>query len=149
VAVLFNPGAGDMRHDAGMASGSRHLSERIDRTPAEVYEYASDPANLPHWAPGLGTSVEEAGGQWFVHTPEGQAGFAFAARNDYGVLDHHVSLPSGELIYVPMRVIADGNGSEVVFTLRRRTGMTDDEFARDAGLVAADLARLRQLLESR
>jgi hypothetical protein len=149
VAVLFNPGAGDMRHDAGMASGSRHISERIGRAPAEVYEYASDPANLPHWAPGLGTSVEEAGGQWFVHTPEGRAGFAFAARNDYGVLDHHVWLPSGEIIYVPMRVIADGNGSEVVFTLRRRPGMTDEEFARDADLVAADLARLRQLLEPR
>ena len=132
-----------------MASGSRHISERIGRAPAEVYEYASDPANLPHWAPGLGTSVEEAGGQWFVHPPEGRAGFAFAARNDYGVLDHHVSLPSGEIIYVPMRVIADGNGSEVVFTLRPRSGMTDEEFARDAGLVAADLARLRQLLESR
>ena len=149
VAVLFNPGAGDMRHDAGTASGSRHISERIDRARAEVYEYASDPANLPYWAPGLGTSVEEAGGQWFVHTPEGRARFAFAARNDYGVLDHHVSLPSGEIIYVPMRVIADGNGSEMVFTLRRRPGMTDDEFARDAGLVTADLARLRQVLQSR
>jgi hypothetical protein len=77
------------------------------------------------------------------------AGFSFAARNDYGVLDHHVWLPSGEVIYVPMRVIADGDGSEVVFTLRRRPGMTDEEFARDTGLVAADLARLRQLLESR
>jgi hypothetical protein len=138
-----------MRHDAGMGSGSRHISERIDRPPAVVYEYASDPANLPDWAPGLGTSVEEAGGQWYVHTPEGRAGFAFAARNDHGVLDHHVSLPSGEVIYVPMRVIADGGGSEVVFTLRRRPGMTDEEFARDAGLVAADLARLRQVLESR
>jgi hypothetical protein len=149
VAVLFNPGAGGMRHDAGMASGSRHLGERIGRAPAEVYEYASDPANLPYWAPGLGTSVEEAVGQWFVRTPEGRAGFAFAARNDYGVLDHHVWLPRGEIIYVPVRVIADGNGSEVVFTLRRQPGMTDEEFARDAGLVAADLARLRQLLEPR
>src|ERR1700733_13177091 len=138
-----------MRHDAGMASGSRKIGERIGRPPAEVYEYASDPANLPHWAPGVGASVEEAGGQWFVHPPEGRAGFAFAARNEYGVLDHHVSLPSGEIIYVPMRVIADGNGSEGVFTLRRRPGRTDEEFARDAGLVAADLARLRQLLESR
>ena len=138
-----------MRHDAGMASRSRHISERIDRIPAEVYEYARDPANLPHWAPGLGTSVEESGGQWFVQTPEGRAGLAFAARNDFGILDHHVSLPSGEIVYVPMRVIADGDGSEVVFTLQRRPGMTDDELARDAGLVAADLARLRQVLESR
>jgi hypothetical protein len=46
VAVMFNPGAGGMRHDAGMASGSRHISERIDRALAVVYEYASDPANL-------------------------------------------------------------------------------------------------------
>lgn len=93
--------------------------------------------------------MEESGGQWFVQTPEGRAGLAFAARNDFGVLDHHVSLPSGEIVYVPMRVIADRDGSEVVFTLQRRPGMTDDELERDAGLVAADLARLRQVLESR
>jgi hypothetical protein len=46
-----------------------------------------------------------------------------------------------------MRVIEGDGGCEVVFTLRRQDGMSDAEFARDAGLVAADLARLKQVLE--
>ncbi|HEV2373485.1 MAG TPA: hypothetical protein VGS19_15090 [Streptosporangiaceae bacterium] len=40
-----------------------------------------------------------------------------------------------------------GSGSEVVFSLRRSPGMTDEEFDRDAGLVAADLARLKARVE--
>lgn len=59
---------------------------------------------------------------------------------------HCLTLTSGEVIYVPMRVIADGNGSEVVFTLRR-PGMTDEDFKADGEAVAADLARLKRVLE--
>ncbi|MEN3537393.1 SRPBCC family protein [Microbispora sp. ZYX-F-249] len=131
-----------------MASESRHISERIDRPADEVYEYASDPANLPTWAPGLGEAVENVDGQWFVQTPSGRVGFAFVERNAYGVLDHEVTLPSGEVVYNPMRVIPDGDGCEVVFTLRRLPGVSDEDFARDAGLVQADLTRLKQVLEA-
>jgi hypothetical protein len=46
-----------------------------------------------------------------------------------------------------MRVIPDGDGCEVVFTLRRQPGMTDADFSRDAGLVLADLRALKRLLE--
>jgi hypothetical protein len=132
-----------------MTSESRYLSEWIDRPAAEVYEYASDPANLPQWALGLGSSVEKVDDQWFVETPEGRVGFAFAARNDYGVLDHYVTLASGEVVYNPMRVIADKNGCEVVFTLRRPPGMSDEDFQADADAVTADLTRLKQMLERR
>ena len=52
--------------------------------------------------------------------------------------------PSGETVYVPLRAIADGDDCEVVFTLRRAPGMTDDELERDAALVTADLALLKQ-----
>lgn len=76
-----------------MTSESRHLSEWIDRPAAVVYEYASDPANLAEWAPGLGSSVQMVNGQWFVQTSEGKVGFAFVPRNDYGVLDHYVRCP--------------------------------------------------------
>ena len=132
-----------------MTSESRYLSEWIDRSAAEVYEYASDPANLPQWALGLGSSAEKVDDRWFVETPEGRVGFAFVPRNEYGVLDHYVTLASGEVVYNPMRVIADGHDCEVVFTLRRRPGMSDAEFSDDAGAVAADLARLRRILEDR
>jgi len=126
---------------------SKHLSERIDRPAREVYEFAVESANLPRWAQGLGSAVEQADGRWFVQTPAGRLGLAFAPRNDFGVLDHDVTMPSGEVVYNPMRVIADGDGCEIVFTLRRREGVTDEEFAADAQAVAADLARLKRLME--
>ena len=130
-----------------MTSEFRHISEWIDRRPQEVYDYAADPANLPQWAPGLGSSVEKVEGRWYVETSEGRVGFAFVQRNEYGVLDHYVTLPSGEVVYNPMRVIADGSSSEVMFTLRRRPGTSDEDFCADADAVAADLTRLKRMLE--
>ncbi|GGK80407.1 polyketide cyclase [Sphaerisporangium melleum] len=130
-----------------MAVDSKHISEHIDRRAADVYDYAVEPANLPEWAPGLGDAVHNVDGQWFVETPEGRVGLAFVERNPYGVLDHTVTLPSGVAVYNPMRVIPDGDACEVVFTLRRLPGMSDDDFARDEGLVRADLARLKHVLE--
>jgi hypothetical protein len=131
-----------------MRPESRHLSVYIDRPMVEVYAFASNPANLPRWAPGLGSSVvrEKQGG--FVETPEGRVRVRFAPENEYGVLDHEVVTPSGDTVYVPLRAIADGDGCEVVFTLRRAPGMTEAEFERDTALVTADLARLKKVLES-
>ena len=147
MSVPFNPGTGSIRHDGRMTSQSWHVSERISRPAVEVYAYTSNPANLSQWAPGLGSSVAEVDGQWLVDTPAGSVRFAFAPRNDLGVLDHYLTLESGEVIDVPMRVIADESGSEVVFTVRRRPGMTDAEFQADRDAVAADLARLKRVLE--
>jgi hypothetical protein len=59
-------------------------------------------------------------------------------------------MPSGEAVYNPLRVIPAGEGRpgcEVVFTVRRRVGMTDEEFESDVATVAADLDRLRRLAE--
>jgi hypothetical protein len=131
-----------------MPSESRQISESIDRPATEVYDYVADPAHLPEWAPGLGSSVENVDGRWFVETPAGRAGLAFVERNEFGVLDHEVTLPSGDVIYNPMRVVPNGDGCEVVFSLRRLPGMSREDFERDAGLVQADLTRLKQILEA-
>jgi polyketide cyclase/dehydrase/lipid transport protein len=130
------------------ASESRHLAVRIDCPPEVAYAFASDPARLPEWAPGLGTAVERVGDDWFAESPMGRVRVAFAPSNDLGVLDHDVTLPSGEVFHNPMRVLRDGDGCEVVFTLRRQDGMSDEEFARDEAAVAADLATLKRLLEA-
>jgi hypothetical protein len=63
------------------------------------------------------------------------------------VLDHTVTMPSGETFYNPMRVIPAAAGSEVVFTVRRGPTVSDEDFARDLGLVQADLERLKALVE--
>ena len=131
-----------------MTLESKQISERIERPVSEAYGYASNPANLPEWAPGLGTSVAEADGKWWVETPSGRVGIEFAPRNEYGILDHNVILPSGEVVYIPLRVFANDVGCEIVFTLRKTPGMSSEEFERDAGLVQADLTRLKRVLEA-
>jgi hypothetical protein len=73
----------------------------------------------------------------------------FVERNALGVLDHLVTLPTGLKIRNPMRVIANGSGSEVVFTLFQTTNLSDKQFAEDAKLVKNDLRALKRLLEGR
>jgi hypothetical protein len=72
----------------------------------------------------------------------------FVPVNEYGVLDHDVVLPDGTSVTNPFRVLADGPGSEVVFTVRRRPAMTDEEWAADAVAVTADLEALKRVLEA-
>jgi hypothetical protein len=127
--------------------GSRHLGTHIDRSAQDVYDYASDPSHLPEWAPGLGSSIEMVDGQWVMESPMGRIVVAFAPRNEFGVLDHHVTLASGERFYNPMRVTTDGAGCEIVFSLRRQATMSDEVFERDANAVLADLVRLKRKLE--
>ena len=126
---------------------SRHVSTHIDRPLKEVYAYASDPTNLPEWAPGLCSSVERVDGQWVAESPMGRIVLDWAPPNEFGVLDHHVTVESGETFYNPMRVTADGTGCEVVFSVRRQPAMTDEEFDRDANAVLADLVALKNRLE--
>lgn len=127
---------------------SRHVSTGIDRPAGEVYAFAADPRNLPRWAAGLaGSTVEADGDHWVTESTLGRVRIGFAPRNDFGVLDHDVTLPTGETVHNPLRVLADGDGSEVVFTLRRRPGMSDEDFERDAEAVVADLGTLKAVLE--
>jgi len=48
----------------------QHVSISIARQPADVYEFASDPRNLPRWAAGLARSeVRQDGDAWIA--PDG------------------------------------------------------------------------------
>lgn len=71
----------------------------------------------------------------------------FTPRNSFGVVDHTVIRASGQRVYVPMRLIANGRGCELLFTLFREPGMSDAQFASDAGFVQRDLDGLKRLLE--
>lgn len=130
-----------------MAIESRHFSTFIARPAAEVYAYAADPVNLPLWAAGLATGIEQVAGRWVSQSPMGQVVVEFAPTNEYGVLDHEVTLPSGETFYNPMRVIADSGGSEVVFTIRREAGTSLADYERDCAMIAEDLQTLKGILE--
>ncbi|WP_223258553.1 hypothetical protein [Trinickia symbiotica] len=85
---------------------------------------------------------------WRFEAESGPVKIRFTELSAYGVLDHYVELPDGTEIYVPMRVISNGTGTEVQFTLFRVPGMIDEKFAADAEWVMRDLKRLKELLEA-
>jgi len=130
---------------------SRHISVWVEAAPEVVYAIAADPEQLPRWASGLADgALRRTADGWVADSPMGEVVIEFAPTNEFGVLDHVVRMPSGEAVYNPLRVIPAGEnqrGCEVVFTVRQRAGMTDEEFDSDAATVAADLDRLRALAE--
>jgi hypothetical protein len=132
-----------------MPVDSLHLAVVIQRPPAEVAAFAGDPANLPAWAAGLASGIREQDGRWFADSPMGAVEVAFVPPNDLGVLDHVVVLPDGTRTSNPLRVLPYGEDAEVVFTLRRDEGVTEEAFEADARAVRDDLERLRAVLEAR
>ena len=127
---------------------SRHISIVINRRADTVYDYASKPENLSSWASGLARSdVLSEGARLTADSPMGPVVITFAPPNQFGVLDHDVTLPTGEIVTNPLRVIPHPEGAEVVFTIRQR-GMSDEEFDRDARTIGEDLATLKALVES-
>lgn len=130
------------------AARARFVHVSIDAKADRVYASAADPGAMPRWAPNFARSVRRCGHSWTVEMDEESADLRFAAPNAFGVLDHWVRLPSGETFYNPMRVVADGAGSVIAFTLFRQPDWSDERLEHDAALVRADLERLKQLIET-
>jgi hypothetical protein len=126
----------------------RHVSVSIDRSPEEVYRFAANPENMSRWASGLAGSMRNVGGEWVGDGgPIGRVKVRFTEPNRFGVLDHDVTLESGLTVHNPVRVLPNGAGSEVVFSLFRRPGVSAEEFARDGSTVEKDLRTLKSLVE--
>lgn len=130
-----------------MTFKAMHISVSIDASPADVYAFAANPKNLPRWAAGLSSGIKQSDGEWIADSPMGRVKVKFAPQNDMGILDHDVTLPNGETMNNPMRVVGNGQGSELSFVLYQRTGISDSEFERDARMVLDDLNRLKTLME--
>lgn len=124
------------------------LTITIRRTPTAVYAFAANPKHLPKWASGLSSStIKQVQGSWVAESPMGKVKIKFAAKNRFGILDHQVTTEDGATFYNPMRVQANGQGSEVMFTLYRLPKVSDQAYAKDAKSIRTDLARLKSILE--
>ncbi len=110
---------------------SRDIRQRVDGTVAQVMAVAADLDRIPDWASGLSSNAQ----------------VEFSIDIERGILDHDVTRPDGSVVHVRLRVEPRGTGSEIVFTLERLPGTTDEQWRADAEAVAADLQRLAELCE--
>lgn len=126
----------------------KHISTTIKRTAEDVYNFASNPVNLPQWAGGLsGATITRVGENWVSESPMGLVKIKFAESNKFGIMDHHVTLPDGSVNFNPFRVFKNSESSEVVFTLFRLPHMSDQDFQGDAEMITSDLKTLKNILE--
>jgi hypothetical protein len=125
-----------------------HISASIERAPDAVYRFASNIAAWSEWAAGLGRPLRREGDAWVFESTMGEVLVRVAEPNAYRVLDHDVTLPSGATVHNPLRVLPNGAGSEIVFSVFRQPGTTDEAHTRDTAAVARDLRTLKGLLEA-
>jgi len=120
----------------------------IARPWREVYEAFWRPEAFPGWASGLSNaSLRQDGETWMAQGPEGPIRIRFTGHNAFGVMDHSVDLGDGRIVEVPLRVIANAEGCEVLLTLFRQPQMSDEKYAQDEAWVLRDLAALKTLAE--
>jgi hypothetical protein len=128
---------------------ARTVSISIRRRPEEVYDFLADPANFPQWSAFI-REIRKEGSEWVATTPEGTVRMRFTPRNEFMVLDHYVTVRPDLQVYVPMRVLANQeDDSEVIFTVFRLPGMSDEQYNDDILMVLTDLAGLKRVLEGK
>lgn len=128
---------------------ARIVHRTIRRNWRAVYDFASRPGNMPLWASGLAAGLTRNGDDWIADGgPVGNVRVRFAPPNDFGVIDHTVTLPDGLRVENALRIVPNGDGAEVMFTLLRQADMDDAAFAADAAHVARDLDALARLMEN-
>lgn len=131
-----------------MANHVVHLSVSINRSVDDTYNFLSEPRNFSKWAPGFCLSIEETttDNTWKIQTSNGEAYATFVEKNKLGVVDHYVTMDK-VTVYIPLRVLANGSGSEVVFSLFKQPNMSDADLEKDKAAVEKDLQSLKALLE--
>ncbi|RJF94181.1 polyketide cyclase [Sphingomonas cavernae] len=113
-----------------------------------LYERIYRPEFFPEWASGLSDSeLHEEGDQWLADGPEGPIRIRFTPHNAHGVMDHWVDVGGGSTVHIPLRVIQNDDGAEVMLTLFRQPGMDDEKFAADIKWINRDLLALKTLIE--
>ena len=126
----------------------KNINVSINKPAKDVYQFVSNPENFPKWVQFV-KSIARLGDSWTAQTDLGTIKMKFAPQNEFGIIDHHVTLANGDTIYNPMRVIPNNKGCEFIFTLFWLPDRSETEFNEDAKAVTNDLNKLKEIMESK
>jgi hypothetical protein len=129
---------------------SETVTISIDCPVQAVYEFLADPRNLPSWLADIGGTIQQVRDeQWVVETPAGPYTFRFCPRNRFGVLDFAVFRADRSVLEMPVRVVANQGGTELMLTIHRTPDKAEVVHASEVEWIRVDLATLKTLLEAR
>lgn len=130
---------------------SHTISVSINYPYEAAYRFLAEPRNYSEWAAVDQQSFRPLGnGDWEgVTIAGGLRHFRFTPPNPFGVLDHAMFVPGEDLLWTPMRVVPNQEGTELTFTFYQRPGVDDAAFASAIEWITTDFLALKALLEAR
>lgn len=124
-----------------MLRRSRTHSVSIPRPPHEVFSFLAEVESWPRWAVLTVRRVRCEGQDWVVEGVEGEFPLVVVSRPEVGLFDYELGGWS-----VAMRVLPNGEGSEVVATFLQPAGMEEREFEQAANVRERELKALKVVL---
>lgn len=130
------------------------VAETIDVPPDVVAQDLADPTTHPEWATEFfaGPVEPTSDGDFAATVPMmgGLVRLRVEAHPALGVVDLYLA-PEGAPFGppLPIRVVPNGDGADVLFTLARFPGTSDEAWARGIDSMRRELSRLRRRLEAR
>jgi RNA recognition motif-containing protein len=112
----------------------------------DVMDFLANPQNLPRWNRAFCRSVRRQGDKWIMESAEGSVAVKFLRDDRAGVLDQ-VMGKAGREWMLPLRVLPNGQGTEVVLTLIQGTEDSENEFHRQLNRAQQGLRDLKDALE--
>jgi uncharacterized protein YndB with AHSA1/START domain len=118
----------------------------IASPPALVLDLLGDARRLPDWAPAFASAVKPDGQDWLIDSGGTQLRIRVQFSPEHGIVD---LLPPGDSSSgARMRVLHNGDGSELVFTWIFPAGTPADIIARQMTTVESELCTVRDLVEN-
>jgi len=116
---------------------------------ARVFDFVSNPENLPVWAKGFCTSIRREEGRWVISSPGGEIALGMTTDAKLGVVDFHLSPAPGIESVAASRVVHAGEGCAYIFTFHQTPGLPDEVFENQKRSLGGELTILKELMEGR
>ena len=120
----------------------------IGRPPMFLEGFLRDVTEWHRWAPWVHSAEQLSAHEWLVQSDVGSMRLRFVEPNAFGVLDHEVALESGTTAFNALRVVSNGDGSELVMVILQGPQASTVEFERDVDAVRADFIRMKSAAEA-
>jgi uncharacterized protein YndB with AHSA1/START domain len=137
-------------YDLLMPSSSVQRSETrtisIRANPSAVFDLLSDASAFPRWAPAFAPAIRPDGDHWIVERDGSEARIAVRVSRDSGTVDIlRAERPTSGAF---MRVLPNGEGSELLFTLFFPAGTDEQAVVAQMTTVEQELEAVRSLCEA-
>jgi len=124
---------------------AKTLTASLPGNPREIFARISDPENLPAWHSSFCRSLRRENGLLIAESPRGPVPMRFIRDDHSLVLDLLIEVKEGIELLCAIRLLPNGDGSEIIWTLVKPEGISDSVFHEQLRWAGSALHSLRKV----